>query len=84
MSYVNFSDLRSNMASHFDKVTADRTELVVVRGKKEPLVILPLSDLEGLRETLHLLGNEANAAHLRESMAALDRGECVVFELPDA
>ena len=83
MSYVSYTALRANMASHFDQVLADRTELVVTRGNKEPVVILPLAELEGLRETLHLLSTEANAAHLRESIAALDRGETVDFELPE-
>lgn len=83
MTYVSFSELRANMASHLDRVLSDRTELVVKRGKKEPVVILPLAELEGLRETLHLLSTDANAAHLRESMAQLDRGEVVAFELPD-
>ncbi len=80
---VSYSTLRANMASHFDRIVADRTELVVVRGKKEPIVIMPLAELEGLRETLHLLGTEANAAHLRESLAALESGNVVHFELPE-
>ncbi len=84
MSYVSFTELRSNMASHLDKVLADRTELVVMRGNKEPVVILPLAELEGMRETLHLLSNEANAAHLRESIASLEKGEGIPFDLPEA
>ena len=84
MGYVSFTDLRANMASHLDQVLADRTELVVVRGKKEPVVILPLAELEGLRETLHLLSTEANAAHIRRSLAEIERGKTVPFELPDA
>lgn len=84
MDIVSFTELRANMASHLDRVLADRTELIVKRGNKEPVVIMPLADWEGLRETLYLLSNEANAAHLRESMASLDRGEGISFELPDA
>lgn len=84
MSYVSFTDLRANMASHLDKVVADRTELVVVRGKKEPVVILPLAELEGMRETLHLLSTEANAAHLRRSLADFENGNTVECDLPNA
>ena len=83
MSYVNFTDLRANMASHLDKVVADRTELVVTRGGKEPVVIMPLAELEGLRETLHLLSTEANATNLRQAIASLERGKGVSFEVPD-
>ncbi|TDR87198.1 type II toxin-antitoxin system Phd/YefM family antitoxin [Enterovirga rhinocerotis] len=83
MTTVSFSELRANMASHLDRVLSDRTELVVTRGKKEAVVILPLAELEGLRETLHLLGNEANAAQLQEGIGQLDRGEGILFELPE-
>ena len=38
------------------------------------MVVMPLAELEGLRETLHLLSNPANAQHLRVSMAELDAG----------
>lgn len=71
---VSYSTLRANMASHFDQIVADRTELVVVRGKKEPVVIMPLAELESLRETLHLLSTKANADRLFASIAELDAG----------
>ena len=74
MPVVNFSDLRANMARRFDEIEADRTELVVTREKHEPVVILPLAELEGLRESLHLLGTPANAKRLREAIAELDSG----------
>lgn len=75
MGYVTLTELRANMAKHFDKLEADRTELVVTRQNHEPLVVMPLAELEGLRETLHLLGSPANAEHLRQSLAELDAGK---------
>lgn len=83
MDIVSFTELRANMASHLDRVLADRTELIVKRGNKEPVVIMPLADWEGLRETLYLLSNEANAAHLRQSLAEFDRGETVTVDFPE-
>jgi antitoxin YefM len=75
MSYVTLTELRANMAKHFDKLEQDRTELVVTRQNHEPVVIMPLAELEGLRETLHLLSTPANAERLRESIAELDSGK---------
>lgn len=74
MGFVTLTELRANMASHFDKVEQDRTELVVTRQNHEPVVIMPLAELEGLRETLHLLSSPANAERLRQSIAQLDAG----------
>jgi len=74
MGYVTLTELRANMAKHFDRVEQDRTELVVTRQNHEPVVVLPLAELEGLRETLHLLSTPANAERLRQSIAELDAG----------
>ena len=81
MGYVTLTDLRANMAKHFDKVEQDRTELVVTRQNHEPVVIMPLAELEGLRETLHLLSSPANAERLRQSIAEANAGELEEHEL---
>jgi antitoxin YefM len=81
MGYVTLTDLRANMARYFDKLEQDRTELVVTRQNHEPVVIMPLAELEGLRETLHLLSTPANAERLRQSIAELDAGRGVERDL---
>lgn len=74
MTYVTLTELRANMAKHLDRIEADRTELVVTRQNHEPVVIMALSELEGLRETLHLLSSRANAEHLQRSIDELNAG----------
>jgi antitoxin YefM len=74
VSQVSFSELRANMAKHLDQVLTDRDELVVTRQNREPVVILPLAELESLRETLHLLSTPANAEHLLGAVAELEAG----------
>jgi antitoxin YefM len=81
MGYVTLTELRANMAKHFDKLEQDRTELVVTRQNHEPVVIMPLAELEGLRETLHLLSTPANAERLRQSIAELDAGKGIEQDL---
>ncbi len=74
MAHITLTELRANMAKHLDKVEADRVELVVTRQNHEPVVVMPLAELEGLRETLHLLSTSANAEHLGRSIAEADAG----------
>jgi antitoxin YefM len=83
LGYVTLTELRANMAKHFDKLEQDRTELVVTRQNHEPVVIMPLAEFEGLRETLHLLGSPINAERLRQSIAELDAGKGVERNLID-
>jgi antitoxin YefM len=81
MRHVTLTELRSNMAKYFDQVVADRDELIVTRQNHEPVVIMPLAELEGLRETLHLLSSPANAEHLLKSIADANAGKLVEREL---
>lgn len=69
--------------AELERIEKDRSELVVTRGDLEPMVILPLSELEGLKETLYLLSNPANAKMLLESIAEADAGKLTERELID-
>jgi antitoxin YefM len=75
MSHVTFTEFRANMAKHMDKLEQDRDQLVVTRQGHEPMVVMPLKDLEGWEETLYLLGNPANAERLLKSISDLDAGK---------
>jgi antitoxin YefM len=81
MGYVNFTEFRAKLASHFDKLAEDRVELVVTRQGHEEMVVLPLRELESLRETIHLLGNPANASMLRESISQLEAGKGIKMDV---
>ncbi len=78
MSQVTFTELRNNLATHLDRVEADRAEIIVTRQNHEPVVIVSLSEWEGMKETLHLLSTPDNARNLRESIADANSGK--VFE----
>ena len=45
--------------------------------------MMSLADFNSIQETAYLLGNPANAAHLRESLAQADRGELVGCSLDE-
>ena len=77
MPHITLTDFRANIARHFDQIEADRVELVVTRPNHEPCVVMPLAELEGLRETLHPLSFRANADHLFASIAQLRIGEAL-------
>jgi len=82
MDHVSYTELRQNLKKHLDKVCDDRAPLVVTRRNGEAVVVLSLGEYEALEETLHLLGNPANAEHLRKSMAQAEAGDFVEFD-PD-
>ena len=74
MPRIAFTEFQADPAAHLDRLGADRTMLIVTRPDHEPLAILPLSELKGLRETLHLLRSPATGERLLRSIAELDAG----------
>ena len=74
MTRIAFTDFQADPAAHLDRLGADRDLLIVTRPNHEPVAILPLSELNSLRETLHLLRSPANGERLLRSIAELDAG----------
>jgi antitoxin YefM len=79
MDIVTSTNFRSNLAAHLDKIEEDRVELIVTRQNCAPSVVMAFSELEGMKETLHLLSSPANAARLLASIA--DAGLLTEHEL---
>jgi antitoxin YefM len=72
---VTLKDFRSKMDFWFARVGADNIEVVVAPGEdQETVVVLPLSALEQVRETLHLLSTPSNSQRLFLSITELDAG----------
>jgi len=80
---VSYSELRKHLKKIMDD-SADKHEPVIIkRPRGETMVMLPLSSYEALKETAYLLGHEANARHLRKSIASLDADDANERKLLD-
>jgi antitoxin YefM len=77
MKVVSLSELRANIAKHFDSVEADRDELIVTRQNREPMVVMSLADFESWKETMYLTASPANRSHLLHSIQSLNAGKAV-------
>jgi len=77
MRALNFSDVRSNLATVLDRVVDDCEPTIVTRrGDTEgerAVIILPLSTYNNMTETAHLLRGK-NREHLMRSIAQLRNG----------
>jgi antitoxin YefM len=74
MKRIGIRAFREALDTHLDRVETERNELAITRHGRPDLVILPRSELESLRTTLHILGSPVNAERLRRSIAELDAG----------
>lgn len=82
MGHVTYTDLRQNLARYMDEAVDSRAPIVVTRqGGRGNVVILSEDEFEGWRETVHLLGNPANAARLLKSIGSAAEGRAEEREL---
>lgn len=72
MKRDTYSSVRENLAEVWDRVEESQEPLIITRRGHEDMALLPASELEGLRETAHLLRSPENARRL---LASLNRAQ---------
>ncbi len=82
MLAVNYTSLRKNMKSYFDKVVNEEYEtMVVTRKNNENVVVLSEDTYNNLMENIHVLGNKENYDWLTESKKQLEEGNQKIHDL---
>jgi antitoxin YefM len=84
MNAVTLADAKANLERLVDQVLADAEPAILCTEKGDKVVLVSLDEFNSWTETLHLLSNPANAAHLRQSIAEAGAGELEEKALVDA
>ena len=84
MNAITLADAKENLEQLIEDVLADSEPAVLCTEKGEKVVLLPLDEFNSWKETIYLIGNPANAAHLRKSIAEARAGEVEEKALADA
>ncbi len=78
MPTLSYTQARDTFADCL-RTAVDDFEPVIIRRRNAPAAILVNYDeYRAMAETLHVLGGPKNATRIRESLAALERGEGLV------
>ena len=83
MGTTTYSHLRQNLADVWNRVENFREPLIVERRGHQAMAILPAEELQGLRETAHLLRSPRNAARLLTALQRALRGQTRSIALED-
>lgn len=81
MKTISFSESRANYAATLDAVANDHEEVLITRAGKPSVVVIAVDDYTSMVETAFLMRVPANAQHLLDSIAELERGEATEREL---
>jgi antitoxin YefM len=74
---TTYSHLRENLAEVWDRAEETKEPVIVTRRGHQDMAIIPAEELEGLRETAHLLRSPANARRLLAAISRALAGESV-------
>lgn len=83
MGATSYSKLRENLAEIWDMVEDSQEPVIVERRGHQTMAILPAEELDGLRETAHLLRSPRNAARLLTALQRALRGQTKSVALED-
>ena len=81
MQVVSYSEARNNLKSVLDAVNDNVDVTIISRRDAGNAVVMSLDHYNSVMETLYLLQNPANAAHLMESIAQFKVGKATVKQL---
>ena len=84
MNAVTLNDAKQNLEQLIKQVIVDAEPAIVCTETGEQVVLISLDEFNSWKETIYLLSNPANAAHLRKSLAEASAGQIQEKELVDA
>jgi prevent-host-death family protein len=80
MTTISLADAKARLSAVLDEVRDTHERVVITRNGRPEAVILALSDLEALEETLDLLSTPGALEEIRAAEAEVGRGEAIDAE----
>ena len=79
MAAIALAQLRKKLTQVIDR--ASEEAVVITRADGRDMVILPKSEYDSMRETLHLVSSKANERALKRRIAQIRRGDTVKVKI---
>ena len=77
MTAISLADAKARLSAVLDEVRDTHERVVITRNGRPEAVILAVSDLEALEETLDLLSTPGALEEIRAAEAEVTRGEAI-------
>ncbi|CAA0276189.1 putative antitoxin [Acinetobacter baumannii] len=83
MNILTYSEARNNLKEVIDQVINDADVTVITRREGQDAVVMGLDHYNSMVETLYLLSNPANSAHLAKSISEYRANKATTRDLID-
>jgi antitoxin YefM len=84
MNAVSIADAKANLERLIAQVLADAEPAILCTDQGDKVVLVSFDEFNSWKETIYLLSNPANAAHVRQSLAEAQSGKLEEKPLIDA
>jgi len=84
MTAMTLNEAKENLERLINQVIDNDEPAILCTDSGQQVVVLPLDEYNSWKETIYLLSNPANAAHLRKSIQEERAGQIQEKELIDA
>ena len=75
MNAVTVHEAKRTLEDLLQRVITDADPTIVITASGEQVVVVPLDEYNAWEETVYLLSNSANAAHLHASLTQAQAGD---------
>jgi len=83
MEAFTLNEAKTKLEQLIDQVILDAEPAIVITDTGQRVVLMSLDEFNSWQETLYLLSNPANAAHLRQSISEGESGYTVEKDLSE-
>jgi len=83
MNAVTLKEAKQNLEQLIEQAITNAEPTIICTDSGQRVVFLSLDEFNSWKETLYLLSNPANAAHLRQSIAEAQAGKTQERDLLD-
>lgn len=84
MTAMTLNEAKENLEKIINQVVNDSEPAILCTDSGQQVVMLPLDEFNSWKETIYLLSNPVNAAHLSKSIEEARDGKIQQKELVDA
>jgi antitoxin YefM len=81
MDAITTKQAQQDLDGLIERVISDTQPTIICNDQGDRVVVMPLDEFNAWKETLYLLSNPANAAHLLGSIQAAKAGEVTAHDL---
>lgn len=81
MQVMGFTEFRKNLSTALDYVEQSHAPVVITRSGGACAVVMSIEDYNAHQETMYLLSNPYNAAHLMRGVTAVDNAQLLDRDL---